>query len=78
MFISKTACVGDITPLIRLVLPAMRAIGKAPYAGIFRKAELGRQISAAGFDVLATERHATRGKDNRPFIVARKTRNPSL
>lgn len=78
LFISKTPCVGDMTPLIRLVLPAMRAIGKAPYAGIFRAAELERLISAAGFDILATEHHATRGKDNRPFIVARKTCNPPL
>ncbi|MFX4891515.1 methyltransferase domain-containing protein, partial [Acinetobacter baumannii] len=30
LFISKTPCVGDMNPLIRLVLPAMRAIGKAP------------------------------------------------
>jgi ubiquinone/menaquinone biosynthesis C-methylase UbiE len=75
LFIAKTPCVGDMTPLIRLVLPAMRAIGKAPYAGIFQAAELGQQISAAGFDTLATECHATRGKDNRPYIVARKTSN---
>lgn len=34
LFISKTSCVGDMNPLIRLALfPAMRAIGKAPYAG---------------------------------------------
>lgn len=33
LFISKTPCVGDMNPLLRLaLLPAMRAIGKAPYA----------------------------------------------
>jgi hypothetical protein len=53
-------------------LPAMRAIGKAPYAGIFRAADLSRHICAAGFDILATENHATKGNDNRPYIVARK------
>lgn len=73
LFISKTPCVGEMNPLIRLaLLPAMRAIGKAPYAGVFRASELGKQISAAGFDILATENHATKGKDNRPYIVARK------
>lgn len=73
LFISKTPCVGDMNPLIRLVLlPAMRAIGKAPYAGVFRAAELSRHIGAAGFDILAIESHATKGNDNRPYIVARK------
>lgn len=72
LLISKTPCVGDMNPLIRLVLPAMRAIGQAPYAGVFRAAELSREIAAAGFDVLARENHATKGNDNRPYIVARK------
>ncbi|WP_024578012.1 MULTISPECIES: class I SAM-dependent methyltransferase [unclassified Afipia] len=72
LFISKTPCVGDMNPLIRFVLPAMRAIGKAPHAGVFSAAELSRCISAAGFDILSTERHSTKGYDNRPFIVARK------
>ncbi|RWQ65500.1 MAG: class I SAM-dependent methyltransferase [Mesorhizobium sp.] len=73
LFISKTPCVGDMNPLIRLaLLPAMRAIGKAPYAGVFRAADLSQHICAAGFDVLATESHATKGSDSRPYIVARK------
>lgn len=72
LFISKTPCVGDMNPLIRLALPAMRAVGKAPYAGVFRAAELSQRISAAGFDILATESHATKGNDHRPYIVARR------
>ncbi len=48
LFISKTPCVGNMNPLIRLVLPAMRAIGQAPYAGVFRGAELGRSIRCRG------------------------------
>ena len=72
LFISKTPCVGDMNPLIRLVLPAMRAIGKAPYAGVFRAEDLSQHIGAAGFDILATESHATKGNDGRPYIVARK------
>jgi ubiquinone/menaquinone biosynthesis C-methylase UbiE len=72
LFISKTPCVGDMNPLLRVALPAMRAIGKAPYAGVFRAADLGQHISAAGFDILATESHATKGRDSRPYIVARK------
>jgi len=72
LFISKTPCLGDMNPLIRLALPAMRAIGKAPHVGVFRGAELSQQISAAGFDILAAESHATKGAYNRPYIVARK------
>jgi ubiquinone/menaquinone biosynthesis C-methylase UbiE len=72
LFISKTPCVGDMNPLLRFALPPMRAIGLAPYAGVFRAADLSQQISAAGFDILATENHATKGNDNRPYIVARK------
>jgi ubiquinone/menaquinone biosynthesis C-methylase UbiE len=73
VFISKTPCLGDMNPLIRLaLLPAMRAIGKAPYVSVFRAAELGQSICAAGFDISATESHASKGKDTRPYIVARK------
>lgn len=73
LFISKTPCVGDMNPLIRLVLlPAMRAIGKAPHAGAFSSAELVQHISQAGFDILATEIHSTKGNDSRPYIVALK------
>jgi len=61
-----------MNPLVRLALPLMRAIGMAPYAGVFRAAELSQHIGAAGFDILATENHATKGNDKRPYIVARK------
>ena len=73
LFISKTPCLGDMNPLIRLaLLPAMRAIGKAPYAGAFSASALERQLAAAGFEILATEIHADGGSDRRPYIVARK------
>jgi len=76
LFISKTPCLGDMNPLLRVVLlstmRAMRAIGKAPYAGAFRAEKLNQQIHAAGFDVLATENHATKSTAIRPYIVARK------
>lgn len=73
LFISKTPCLGDMNPLIKLALPLMQVIGKAPYAGVFSAQELSGLIAAAGFEVVSTERHASKGKDSRPFIVARKT-----
>ncbi|WZB64451.1 methyltransferase domain-containing protein [Achromobacter xylosoxidans] len=66
LFISKTGCLGDMNPLIRLaLLPAMRAIGKAPYTGAFSASALERQVAAAGFEILATELHADGGSDRR-------------
>jgi len=73
LFISKTPCLGDMNPLIKLALPLMQMIGKAPYAGVFSARELSGLIAAADFEVVSTERHASKGKDSRPFIVARKT-----
>jgi len=72
LLISKTACLGDMNPLIRLALPIARAIGKAPYVSVFRAPDLQQLISAAGFDILVAESHASRGKDARPYVVARK------
>ncbi|BCH24953.1 hypothetical protein MesoLjLc_46710 [Mesorhizobium sp. L-8-10] len=73
LFISKTPCLGDMNPLIRLVLlPAMRAIGKAPHVSIFRATELDQLLLDAGFDILAVESHATGSSDGRPYIVARR------
>lgn len=73
LFISKTACLGDMNALIRLVLlPVMRAVGLAPTVIVFDADELERLIREAGFELLAREGHATIGRDSRPFIVARK------
>jgi len=73
VFISKTPCVGDMNLMIRRVLlPAMRAVGKAPHVSVFRAGALSERFHAAGFDILVSESHATSGKDIRPFVVARK------
>ena len=73
LFISKTPCLGDMNPLIPLLLlPVMRAIGMAPHVSSFGTPALERQIVDAGFDVLVREGHASKGRDQRPYIVARK------
>ena len=72
LFISKTPCVGEMNPLIRLALPVMQAIGKAPYVSVFRAADLRHKIAAAGFDILADESHSPKDKARRPYIVARR------
>lgn len=71
LFISKTPCLGDMNPLVRLLVPAMQLVGKAPHVSFFKTVDLEREILAAGFEILKIERHGTKGKDARPFIVAR-------
>ncbi|KAJ6436268.1 UbiE/COQ5 family methyltransferase [Purpureocillium lavendulum] len=72
LLITKTPCVSEMNPLVKLALPVMRAVGMAPYAAVFREAELSARIAKAGFEVVETEMHSSKGNDHRPFIVARK------
>ena len=73
LFISKTPCLSELNPLItRLALPLMRAIGKAPHVLCFDEHHLRSAFTRQGLDILSVERHGTRGKDFRVFIVARK------
>ena len=73
LLISKTACVAEMNPLIRwLAIPVMRAFGKAPPVLCFDADELQAAMVRQGLVIEAVERHGTRGKDIRVFIVARK------
>lgn len=73
LLISKTACISEMNPLIPyLALPLMRAIGKAPHVLCFDADALRSAIARQGMDIVSVERHGTRGKDIRVFIVARK------
>jgi SAM-dependent methyltransferase len=73
LLISKTPCIAEMNPLIpRVALPLMQAIGKAPPVLCFSAQQLQAALVRQGLQVLAVERHGTRGKDIRVFIVARK------
>ena len=73
VFISKTPCLGDMNPLLsHVLLPIMRAIGKAPHVSVLKQEDLCELVVSSGFERLATEDHATKGGMRRPFIVARK------
>ena len=51
----------------------MQLVGKAPnVVTSLSAAELEREIAAVGFEIVELARHASRGKDARPFVVARK------
>ncbi len=68
-FISKTVCIGDGAWPLRLLIPAMRAIGKAPYVGFLRRTELDAKVEAAGFQIVETGGYPAARNH---FIVARK------
>jgi len=73
LLISKTPCIAEMNPLIPyLALPLMRAIGKAPHVLCLNEARLTSAIARQGMEIVSVERHGTRGKDIRVFIVARK------
>lgn len=73
LLISKTPCIAEMNPLIRyLALPVMRALGKAPHVLRFDAETLHSAIARQGLDIVSVERHGTRGRDFRVFIVARK------
>ena len=73
LLVSKTPCIAEMNPLIpRLALPLIRAIGKAPPVLCFNAAQLQAAMARQGLEITAVERHGTRGKDIRVFIVAHK------
>ncbi|MCA0319195.1 MAG: class I SAM-dependent methyltransferase [Proteobacteria bacterium] len=72
LFISKTPCLKEINVLVRLAVPVMQAIGKAPYVAFLSAGDIEQMVSAAGFDIVERGRHASRGRDTRPFLVARR------
>lgn len=72
MFLSKTPCVGQMSPLIRMAIPVMQWVGKAPHVAVLTEDDLTQAITAAGFTIESTEYHGSKGKDVRAVIVARK------
>ncbi|WP_338000422.1 class I SAM-dependent methyltransferase [Chelativorans sp. YIM 93263] len=72
LFISKTPCLEEMNPLVRIAVSAMQLVGKAPYVAFLSEEALEREIAAAGFEIIERARHASRGRDARPFLVARK------
>ncbi|WP_349369980.1 class I SAM-dependent methyltransferase [Salinarimonas sp.] len=72
LFVSKTPCLAEMNPLVRLLVPAMRLVGKAPYVAFFTADALERELAEAGFTIVERDRHGSGRKDARVFLVARK------
>ncbi|WP_425258848.1 class I SAM-dependent methyltransferase [Rubrivivax sp. RP6-9] len=75
LFVSKTPCLGEMHPVVpRLLVPLMRAVGRAPAVLVFDARQLQSALERHGLGIETVERHGTQRKDMRVFIVARKAR----
>lgn len=72
ILVSKTPCLSEMNPLIRLLVPAMRLVGKAPTVAFFDAGALEREIVGAGFTIEERARHGSGRRDPRIFLVARR------
>lgn len=72
LLITKTVSLPEMNPIFRVLLPIMQAIGKAPHVTFVSEAVLEAEIETAGFEIIARERHGTKGKDVRPVFIARR------
>lgn len=70
LFITKTPCLAELNVMFRPLVAVMQWTGQAPSVVFFNTAQLEREIEAAGFTIIERERHASKGRDSRPFLVA--------
>ncbi len=72
LFITKTPCLSEMNAVIRLAIPLMQYIGKAPSLSFFTADELTREVTAGGFSIIDRTRHGSGRTDFRVFLAARK------
>ena len=75
LFISKTPCIGEPRlgfkfGLLRMLVPLMQAVGKAPFVRYFKTRDLVAEIRAAGFEILETGNYPAIPPSH--LVVARK------
>lgn len=70
LLLSKTPCLGELSPLLRLILPPLGLIGLAPRVAWLTREALETQIAAAGFAILETGDYPARRAQR--FVVARR------
>lgn len=73
LLISKTPCLSEMNPLLRLAVPVARLFGRAPTVSFFTAHELEAEIADAGFTIVERARHGSGRRDPRIFIVAEKS-----
>ncbi len=70
LLISKTVCLAELGAWLRVLIPAMRAVGLAPPVWFLKRAELQQAIRDAGFEIVETGDYPEKRAAH--FIVARK------
>ncbi|MBZ0161250.1 MAG: class I SAM-dependent methyltransferase, partial [Notoacmeibacter sp.] len=73
LFITKTACIGHMNPLLRIALPVMRVLGLAPRVNFLTVDRLEAAIRDNGFEIVETGLYPA--KSHSRFVVARKNRD---
>lgn len=73
LLISKTPCLREMNWLLpNVAVPLARLVGMAPNVLNLGENDLLDAMQQQGLTIISVERHGTRGRDARPFIVARK------
>lgn len=70
VFISKSACLGDWYRVMKLMIGAMKLVGKAPHVAWFSRAQLDQMMRNAGFDIVETHDFSLSPPSH--FVVARR------
>jgi SAM-dependent methyltransferase len=70
VLISKTPCLADLSPLLRLVVPPLRLVGLAPRLAWLTRARLEAAIADAGFEIVETGDYPARRAQR--LVVARR------
>ncbi len=71
LFISKSGCVKEMNIGLRLILPLLKWIGKAPYVNVFTRDDLRADVERAGFEIIDAGGIPDEASTNY-FIVARR------
>ncbi|MFY0596998.1 MAG: class I SAM-dependent methyltransferase [Cognatishimia sp.] len=69
-FLRPTKGLQPVYRVMKLILPLMQMIGKAPFVAIYKLEEFERIIERAGFEIIETANYPA--KEGRRYIVARK------
>ena len=69
VFVTSTACIGDMMPLFRLIIPVGRFLRLVPLVKVFSAAELKESLENAGFEI---DYEWQPKKNAAVFIICRK------
>ncbi|MEM7524465.1 MAG: class I SAM-dependent methyltransferase [Pseudomonadota bacterium] len=71
LFISKTPCLSHFGLLVKIMIPVMRAVGRAPFVGYLKTDEVEAMIRATGFEIVETGDYPASSHSR--FVVAKRT-----